>query len=132
VQGLVTGWRTLLRQAAGPTGERDLDKAVFTWLDAALEQHELKSVVFDSVRQAVNVPGAEGPILRETLRTSAQWWVQGQDRPCSEEKEDLKRELSALLYQDLIARRSQPLAPQPSSPGAPTDEPHGDAEVDAA
>jgi hypothetical protein len=132
VQGLVTGWRTLLRQAAGPTGERDLDKAVFAWLDAALEHHELKSVVFDSLRQAVNVPGAEGPTLRETLRSSAQWWVQGQDRPYSEEKEDLKRELSALLDQDLIARRSQPLAPQSSSPGAPADERHGDAEVDAA
>ncbi|MBL1091078.1 hypothetical protein JK360_17000 [Streptomyces sp. 9-7] len=132
VQGLVTGWRTLLRQAAGPTGERDLDKAVFTWLDAALEQHELKYVVFDSLRQAVNVPGAEGPILRETLRTSAQWWVQGQDRPYSEEKEDLKRELSALLDQDLIARRSQPLASQPSTPGAPSDEPQGDAEGEAA
>ncbi|MEU5646402.1 hypothetical protein [Streptomyces milbemycinicus] len=132
VQGLVTGWRTLLRQAAGPTGERDLDKAVFTWLDAALERHELKSVVFNTLRQAVNVQGAEGPILRETLRTSAQWWVQGQDRPYSEEKEDLKRELSSLLDQDLIARRIQPIAPQPSSPGAPANEPQGDAEVDAA
>jgi hypothetical protein len=132
VQGLVTGWRTLLRQAAGPTGERDLDKAIFTWLDAALEQHELKSVVFDTLRQAVNVPGAEGPLLRETLRTSAQWWVQGQDRPYSEEKENLKRELSALLDQDLIARRSQPIAYRHSSSGASGDEPQGDAEVDAA
>ncbi|MFE6096414.1 hypothetical protein ACFQ7M_31175 [Streptomyces massasporeus] len=132
VQGLVTGWRTLLRQAAGPTGERDLDKAIFTWLDAAREQHELKSVVFDTLRQAVNVSGAEGPILRETLRTSAQWWVQGQDRPYSPEKEHLKRELSALLDQDLIARRSQPSASRHSSSGVPSDEPQGDAEVDAA
>lgn len=132
VQGLVTGWRTLLRQAAGPTGERDLDKAVFTWLDAALERHELKSVVFDTLRQAVKVSGAEGPNLRETLRTSAQWWVQGQDRPYSKEKEDLKRELSALLDQDLIARRNQPVAPQPSSPGAPGDEPRADVEASAA
>ncbi|MGV9395130.1 hypothetical protein [Streptomyces sp. NPDC003668] len=132
VQGLVTGWRTLLRQAAGPTGERDLDKAIFTWLDAAWEQHELKSVVFNTLRQAVNVSGAEGPILRETLRTSAQWWVQGQDRPYSPEKEDLKRELSALLDQDLIARRSQPIPSRHSSAGAPSDEPQGDAEVDVA
>ncbi|MCX3063715.1 hypothetical protein [Streptomyces beihaiensis] len=131
VQGLVTGWRTLLRQAAGPTGERDLDKAVFTWLDAARERHELKSVVFDTLRQAVNVPGAEGPILRETLRTSAQWWVQGQDRPYSKEKDDLKRELSALLDQDLIARRNQPIGGQPLSPGASCDEPQADAKGDA-
>ncbi|MFE0701923.1 hypothetical protein [Streptomyces sp. NPDC058872] len=132
VQGLVTGWRTLLRQAAGPTGERDLDKAVFTWLDAALERHELRPVVFDTLRQAVNVPGTEGPILRETLRTSAQWWVQGQDRPYTEEKEDLKRELSALLDQDLIARRNQPVVSQPASPSTPGDEPQDDAGVDAA
>ncbi|WP_455353796.1 hypothetical protein [Streptomyces sp. SYSU K217416] len=132
VQGLVTGWRALLRQAAGPTGERDLDKAVFTWLDAALERHELRSVIFDTLRRAVNVPGTEGPILRETLRTSAQWWVQGQDRPYTEEKEDLKRELSALLDQDLIARRNQPIGSQPASPSAPGDEPQGDAGVDAA
>ncbi|MFJ2019626.1 hypothetical protein [Streptomyces nodosus] len=131
VQGLVTGWRTLLRQAAGPTGERDLDKAVFTWLDAALEQNKLKSIVFDTLRQAVNVPGAEGPILRETLRTSAQWWVQGQDRPYSEEKEVLKRELSALLDQDLIARRNQPASSQPPRSGAAGDAPHADAEAAA-
>ncbi|MGW6526669.1 hypothetical protein [Streptomyces venezuelae] len=132
VQGLVTGWRTLLRQAAGPTGDRDLDKAVFTWLDAALERHELKSVVFDALRQAVNVPGPEGPTLRETLRTSAQWWVQGQDRPYSKEREDLKRELSALLDQDLIARRNQPIATQSSSPGAPDGESHANGKADAA
>ncbi|MGX1560936.1 hypothetical protein [Streptomyces sp. NPDC055506] len=132
VQGLVIGWRTLLRQAAGPTGERDLDRAVFTWLDAALERHDLKSVVFETLRQTVNVPGSEGPTLRETLRTSAQWWVQGQDRPYSEEKEDLKRELSALLDQDLIARRNQPIGVHPSSPGAPGDASQADAEADAA
>ncbi|WP_241561843.1 MULTISPECIES: hypothetical protein [unclassified Streptomyces] len=132
VQGLVAGWRTLLRQAAGPTGERDLDKAVFTWLDAALERHELRSVVFDTLRQAVNVPGAEGPILRETLRTSAQWWVQGKDRPYTEEKEDLKRELSALLDQDLISRRNQPAVSQSPSPSTPGDGSKGNAEADAA
>ncbi|MCG7207259.1 hypothetical protein [Streptomyces arenae] len=132
VQGLVTGWRTLLRQAAGPTGERDLDKAVFTWLDAARERPALKSVVFDTLRQAVNVPGTDGPILRETLRTSAQWWVQGQDRPYSKEREDVKRELSALLDQDLIARRNQPIAPQPSPPGASGVEPEADVKAGAA
>ncbi len=130
VQGLVTGWRTLLRQAAGPTGERDLDKAVFSWLDAVLERHELKPVVFDTLRQTVNLLGPEGPVLRDTLRTSAQWWVQGEDRPYSEEKEDLKRELSALLDQDLIARRNQPVAPQPSA--APSNRPTGDSDGDAA
>jgi hypothetical protein len=132
VQGLVTGWRTLLRQAAGATGERDLDKAVFTWLDAALERYELKPVVFEALRQAVNVPGPEGPNLRETLRTSAQWWVQGQDRPYSKEREDLKRALSALLDQDLIARRNQPITSQSSSPGAPDGESHADGKADAA
>lgn len=113
LQGLVTGWRTLLRQAAGPTGERELDKAVFTWLDAALHRPALKPLVFDTLRQAVKVSGTEGPPLREALRTSAQWWVQGQDRPYSVEKEELKLELSALLDQDLTARRSEPPAQQP-------------------
>ncbi|WP_308316036.1 MULTISPECIES: hypothetical protein [unclassified Streptomyces] len=131
VQGLVTGWRTLLRQAAGPTGERDLDKAVFTWLDATLERNEFKSIVFDTLRQTVNVPGTEGPILRETLRTSAQWWVQGQDRPYSAEKEVLKRELSALLDQDLIARRNQPVSSQPPPSDAAGDKPQADAEAAA-
>ncbi|MGW3660671.1 hypothetical protein ACWD6R_35710 [Streptomyces sp. NPDC005151] len=129
-QGLVTGWRTLLRQAAGPTGERDLDKAVFTWLDAALQRHELKSVVFDTLRQAVNVPGAAGPPLREALRTSAQWWVQGQDRPYSAEKEGLKIELSALLDQDLTTRRSHPPAQQ-ESPRMPGEQPSTAVKVDA-
>ncbi|MFI8850295.1 hypothetical protein ACIGW3_08910 [Streptomyces sp. NPDC053499] len=115
LQGLVTGWRSLLRQAAGPTGERDLDKAVFTWLDAALVQQTLKPVVFDTLRQAVNVPGPAGPPLREALRTSAQWWVQGQDRPYTAEKAELKVELSALLDQDLTTRRSQPPALQEAS-----------------
>ena len=130
LQGLVTGWRTLLRQAAGPTGERDLDKAVFTWLDAALQRPALKSVVFDALRQAVNVAGAEGPPLREALRTSAQWWVQGQDRPYSEAKEELKLELSALLDQDLTARRSEP--PTQHSAQAPDDEPSAPTEAKAA
>lgn len=120
VRGLVTGWRALLRQAAGPTGGRDLDRAVFTWLDAALRRQYLKAVIFDTLRHAVNVPGPEGP----TLRTSAQWWVQGQDRPYSKEKDDLKRELSALLDQYLIARRSQPAAPLPSSPNGAVDVAH--------
>lgn len=132
VQGLVTGWRPLLRQAAGATGERDLDKAVLTWLDAVREHDDLKSVVFDTLRQAVNVPGAEGPVLRETLRTSAQWWVQGQDRPYSKDREDLKHELSALLDQDLIARRHQPTTPEPSSPTAPGDESQADVGASAA
>ncbi|MFG3197996.1 hypothetical protein ACGFYT_17845 [Streptomyces sp. NPDC048208] len=131
LQGLVTGWRTLLRQAAGPTGERDLDKAVFTWLDAALHRHALKSVVFDTLRQAVNVSGAEGPPLREALRTSAQWWVQGQDRPYSVEKEELKLELSALLDQDLTARRSRPPAQQQAL-NVPSEEPSAPTEADAA
>lgn len=130
VRGLVTGWRTLLRQAAGPTGGRDLDKAVFTWLDAALQGQELKSVVFDTLRQAVNVLGSEGPTLRETLRTSAQWWVQGQDRPYSKEKEDLKCELSALLDHDLIARRSQPAVPLPTPPNTPVEDPRADRKAD--
>ncbi|WP_367043948.1 hypothetical protein [Streptomyces sp. Je 1-332] len=131
LQGLVTGWRTLLRQAAGPTGERDLDKAVFTWLDAALHRPALKAVVFDTLRQAVNVPGAEGPPLREALRTSAQWWVQGQDRPYSVEKEELKLELSALLDQDLTARRGQPPAQQQSS-NVSGEESSAPTEADAA
>ncbi|MEV7541007.1 hypothetical protein [Streptomyces sp. NPDC089915] len=133
LQGLVTGWRTLLRQAAGPAGERDLDKGVFTWLDAALESHALKSAVLDTLREAVNVPGAEGPALRETLRTSSQWWVQGLDRPYSSERESLKRQLSALLDQDLLARRQQPITALSSSAGTPVDEPQGSAaEADVA
>ncbi|MFE6697919.1 hypothetical protein [Streptomyces sp. NPDC057718] len=130
LQGLVTGWRTLLRQAAGPTGERDLDKAVFTWLDAALHRPTLKPIVFDTLRQAVNVAGTEGPPLREALRTSAQWWVQGQDRPYSEAKEELKLELSALLDQDLTARRSGPPTPQPAQ--AADDEPSATTKAKAA
>lgn len=128
-QGLVIGWRSLLRQAAGPTGERDLDKAVFTWLDAALQQRALKPVVFDTLRQAVNVHGSAGPPLREALRTSAQWWVQGPDHPYTAEKSELKVELSALLDQDLTTRRSQPPAQQEPSP--PPGEPSAVAESDA-
>ncbi|MGW5863225.1 hypothetical protein ACWFRJ_13760 [Streptomyces sp. NPDC055239] len=131
LQGLVAGWRTLLRQAAGPTGERDLDKAVFTWLDAALQRRELKPLVFDTLRQAVNIPGAAGPPLREALRTSAQWWVQGQDRPYSAEREGLKIELSALLDQDLTTRRSQPPAQQEAL-NVPGEKPSATAKVDAA
>lgn len=120
-QGLVIGWRCLLHQAAGATGERDLDKAVFTWLDAALQQQALKPLVFDTLRHAVNVHGSAGPPLREALRTSAQWWVQGPDRSYSAEKAELKVELSALLDQDLTTRRSQPPAQQESS--IPPEEP---------
>ncbi|MCI4085654.1 hypothetical protein MRQ86_36245 [Streptomyces sp. MMS21 TC-5] len=130
VRGLVTGWRTLLRQAAGPAGERELDTAVFTWLDAALKLSALKPVVFDTLRQAVNVHGAEGPAFRETLRTCAEWWLQGPGRPYSEQKEDLKRELSASLDKDLIARRHQSPAAAPS--GAAGDETRPTNGVDVA
>ncbi|MBP8533118.1 hypothetical protein [Streptomyces sp. MK37H] len=116
VSGLVVGWRTLLHQAAGAAGDRELDRVVFTWLDGSLDRSVLKPTVLETLRQAVDVRGPEGPVLRETLRTCAELWVQGKDRPYSREKEELKRELSALLDKDLVARRNQPSAQQPPSP----------------
>ncbi|MER6027130.1 hypothetical protein [Streptomyces sp. NPDC001851] len=47
--------------------------------------------------------------------------MQELDRPYSKEREDLKRELSALLDQDLTTRRHQPIPPPLLPPGAPGD-----------
>lgn len=128
VPGLVTGWRTLLRQATGAAGPRELDTAVCLWLDAARDHPPLRTIVFETLREAVNVRGAQGPNLRETLRTCAEMWVQGANRPYSEEKEDLKRDLSALLDNDLVAvRRGQSGTQQP-----PPAEAEAATEADAA
>ncbi len=105
IAGLVTGWRTLLSQGTGPTGERELDKAVFMWLDTALKRSELKSLILQTLRQAVDIPGSEGPKLREALRTCAAGWVQGQDRPYDEARENIRHELAMLLDDDLLRRR---------------------------
>jgi len=61
-------------------------------------------------------------------------WVQGPDRPYSEEKEDLKRDLSALLDSDLVAvRRLQSGTQQTPAPPEPSaGETEAAAEVDAA
>ncbi|MFC8668733.1 hypothetical protein [Streptomyces sp. NPDC057199] len=137
VAGLVAGWRTLLRQATGAAGARELDTAVFLWLDTALQKQPLRPLIFETLREAVNVRGSEGPNLRETLRTCAEMWVQGPDRPYSEEKESLKRDLSALLDNDLVAvRRLQSGTQQTPAPPEPGPIGPGDAEaaagVDAA
>ncbi|WP_411574435.1 hypothetical protein [Streptomyces fradiae] len=101
---LVTGWRTLLREGPGPTRERQVDKAVFLWLDAALRHRHLKDLILRSLRKAVDVRGTEeGRVLRETLRACAHGWVQGEDRPFSEEREAVRQELGALLDEDLYA-----------------------------
>ncbi|MFG2918025.1 hypothetical protein ACGF0D_34680 [Kitasatospora sp. NPDC048298] len=108
VAALVTCWRALLSQGPGPLGEREVDAAVFLWLDAALHRPQLKSVVLETLRQAVAVRGLEGPNLRETLRGCAHGWVQGQGRSFSQDREELRRELSVLLDSDLLARKRQP------------------------
>ncbi|XIE80160.1 hypothetical protein AB6O49_23650 [Streptomyces sp. SBR177] len=101
---LVTGWRTLLREGPGPTGERQVDKAVFLWLDTALRHRPLKDLILHSLRKAVDVRGTEeGRVLRETLRACAHGWVQGEERPFSEEREAVRQELGALLDEDLYA-----------------------------
>jgi hypothetical protein len=101
---LVKGWRTLLREGPGPTGTRQVDKAVFLWLDAALRHHPLKDVILHTLRKAVDVRGTEeGRVLRETLRACAHGWVQGEDRPFSDEREAVRQELGALLDEDLYA-----------------------------
>ncbi|MFF2013722.1 hypothetical protein ACFVWY_32310 [Streptomyces sp. NPDC058195] len=100
-EGLIQGWRTLLREGPGPTGKRQVDTAVFLWLDAALQHPSLKDLILQSLRKAVDVGGAEGRILRETLRACAHGWVQGEERPFSEERETLRQELGALLDKDL-------------------------------
>ncbi|WP_254649922.1 hypothetical protein [Streptomyces sp. GbtcB7] len=101
VAGLVTGWRTLLRQATGAAGDRELDRAIFLWLDAALERPPLRPIILDTLRRAVDVRGPEGPTLREALRTCSQVWVQSEDRPYSPDRANLKLELSSLLDADL-------------------------------
>lgn len=105
IVGLVTGWRTLLNQGAGPTGEREVDKAVFMWLDTAQKRSDLKPLVLQTLRKAADISGSEGPQLREALRTSAAGWVQGQDRPYDESREAVRRELGKLLDDDLLRRR---------------------------
>ncbi|MGW1838658.1 hypothetical protein [Streptomyces sp. NPDC002067] len=101
-EGLVKGWRTLLNEGPGPTGTRQVDQAVFLWLDTALRYSPLKNLVLQTLRKAVDVRGtAEGRVLRETLRACAHGWVQGEDRPFSEEKEAVRQELGALLDEDL-------------------------------
>ncbi|WP_247708322.1 hypothetical protein [Streptomyces sp. C3-3] len=103
-EGLVQGWRTLLKEGPGPTGTRQVDAAVFLWLDAALRHRPLKPLILDSLRKAVDVRGTEeGRVLRETLRACAHGWVQGEDRPFSEEREAVRQELGALLDEDLYA-----------------------------
>ncbi|MEU1624189.1 hypothetical protein ABZ746_02355 [Streptomyces sp. NPDC020096] len=103
-EGLVQGWRTLLREGPGPTGTRQVDTAVFLWLDAALRHRPLKELILHSLQKAVDVRGTEeGRVLRETLRACAHGWVQGEDRPFSKEREALRQELGALLDQDLYA-----------------------------
>ncbi|CAM5633564.1 hypothetical protein SSPIM334S_03069 [Streptomyces spiroverticillatus] len=102
VAGLVSGWRTLLRQGPGPTEDREVDKAVYLWLDAALHHPALKSLILDSLRRSVDVRGTEeGRALRETLRTCAHGWVQGPGRPFADDREALRQELGALLDSDL-------------------------------
>ncbi|MDI3405400.1 hypothetical protein [Streptomyces cavernicola] len=127
IQGLVTGWRALLRQAAGPAGDRELDRAVYAWLDAALAQPTLQPLVFETLRRSVDVQGSEGPALREALRTCAEWWVQGPDRPYSQEKDVLKRALTGLLDKDLTSRRRT--SPQP--PNTAEDKQHAEQEAAA-
>ncbi|QLE71782.1 hypothetical protein FGW37_09330 [Streptomyces rectiverticillatus] len=101
---LVKGWRTLLREGPGPTGTRQVDKAVFLWLDAALRHRSLKDLILHTLRKAVDVRGTEeGRVLRETLRACAHGWVQGEDRPFSNEREAVRQELGALLDEDLYA-----------------------------
>ncbi|WTV52217.1 hypothetical protein OG286_21430 [Kitasatospora sp. NBC_00039] len=128
--GLVTGWRTLLRQGPGPAGAREVDKAAFLWLEAALMHPELKTTILNTLRQAVVAPGKEGQTLRETLRTCLYGWVQGQDRPYSADRKALQQELSSLLDADLYAvmrpkpsqvERTEPVTDgdvQPASEGA--------------
>ncbi|MFF4751528.1 hypothetical protein ACWD5R_05205 [Streptomyces sp. NPDC002514] len=101
VAGLVTGWRTLLRQATGAAGEREIDRAIYLWLDAALQQPPLRPLILDTLRRAVDIRGPEGPTLREALRTCSQVWVQSEDRPYSPDRANLKHELSSLLDADL-------------------------------
>ncbi|MEV7051849.1 hypothetical protein [Streptomyces anulatus] len=121
---LVTGWRTLLREGPGPTGERQVDKAVFLWLDAALRHRPLKDLILRSLRKAVDVRGTEeGRVLRETLRACAHGWVQGEDRPFSAEREAVRQELGALLDEDLYAavqEREEPSRDGASSKGTDT------------
>lgn len=101
-EDLVHGWRTLLGEGPGPTGTRQVDTAVFLWLDAALRHRPLKGLILHALRQAVDVRGTEeGRVLRETLRASAHGWVQGKDRPFSEEREAVRQELGSLLDEDL-------------------------------
>ncbi|MFG2848349.1 hypothetical protein ACGF12_35090 [Kitasatospora sp. NPDC048296] len=102
--GLVQGWRTLLREGPGPAGTRQVDMAVFLWLDAALRHRPLKDLILHSLRKAVDLRGTEeGRVLRETLRACAYGWVQGEDRPFSEEREAVRQELGALLDEDLYS-----------------------------
>lgn len=115
VAGLVTGWRTLLRQATGPAGDRELDHAIYLWLDAALEQPLLRSLILDTLRRAVDVRGPEGPTLREALRTCSQVWVQSENRPYSPDRSHLKQELSSLLDADLAKVQKRLLTEAPEA-----------------
>ncbi|MFE7038936.1 hypothetical protein ACFU9X_05615 [Streptomyces atratus] len=116
-EGLIQGWRALLREGPGPTGTREVDRAVFLWLDAALRHRPLKHLILHSLRKAVDVRGTEeGRVLRETLRACAHGWVQGEDRPFSEERESLRQDLGALLDEDLYA------AVQEQEGGGPIDD----------
>ncbi|MFI0715426.1 hypothetical protein ACH4SK_33350 [Streptomyces inhibens] len=117
-EGLIKGWRTLLAEGPGPTGARQVDTAVFLWLDAALRHPPLKSLILNSLRKAVDVRGTEeGRVLRETLRACAHGWVQGEDRPFSEEREAVRQELGALLDEDLYAAVQEQEDPDPSGDG---------------
>ncbi|MEV0846397.1 hypothetical protein AB0J21_11065 [Streptomyces sp. NPDC049954] len=115
VAGLVTGWRTLLRQATGPAGDREVDRAIYLWLDAALDQPPLRSLILDTLRRAVDVRGPEGPTLREALRTCSQVWVQGENRPYSPDRARLKQELSSLLDADLAKVQKRLLTEGPEA-----------------
>jgi hypothetical protein len=115
VSGLVTGWRTLLRQATGPAGDRELDHAIYLWLDAALKQPSLRSLILDTLRRAVDVRGPEGPTLREALRTCSQVWVQSETRPYSPDRAHLKQELSSLLDADLAKVQKRLLTEAPEA-----------------
>ncbi|MCT9138290.1 hypothetical protein [Streptomyces violarus] len=117
-EGLVQGWRALLGEGPGPTGTRQVDAAVFLWLDAALRHRPLKNLILHSLRKAVDVRGTEGRVLRETLRACAHGWVQGPDRPFSEDREALRQELGALLDEDLYAAVQEQEDPSGDGAGA--------------
>ncbi|MGA4539022.1 hypothetical protein ACPA54_03425 [Uniformispora flossi] len=124
VPDLVAGWRTLLKEDDDSTSEPEAEAAVFLWLDAA-RRPDLRNLIFESLRQAVDVGSSDRRQLRDALRKHAYRWVEGEGREFSRERDDIQKALSDQLDTDLLTagrrhpRRASDLMPASQTEAQP-------------